>query len=89
MDPEQLKQIEEMAQALMTPEEIAVLLGLDTRKFVYQVQKKESEEFKAYNKGRLLTKLELRRKVIMLAKASSPQAEVLADKYLIDTENNA
>jgi hypothetical protein len=88
MEPDQIKSIEEMAGALMTPTEIAILLNQDTKKFVYQAtQKPDSEIYIAYQKGRLNTKLELRKKVIMLAKAGSPQAEVLADKYLIDTEN--
>lgn len=71
----------------MSPTEIAILLNQDVQKFVYQATKKpDSDIAKAYQKGRLNTKLELRKKVIMLAKAGSPQAEMLADKYLIDTE---
>ena len=71
----------------MSPTEIAILLKQDVAKFVYQATKKtDSEIYIAYQRGRLNTKLELRKKVIMLAKAGSPQAEMLADKYLIDTE---
>lgn len=76
-----------MAAALMSPAEIAILLNQDTEKFIYQAtKKKESEIYKAYQKGRLTTKLELRKKVITLAKAGSPQAEMLADKYLLNSE---
>lgn len=72
-----------MASALMLPEEIAILLDLDKEKFVYDVSNKPESPFaKAFYKGRLQTKYELRKKIIQLAKVGSPQAELLADKYL-------
>lgn len=76
-------QITEMASAYMKPQEIALLLDLDTGDFEYQViSKPESQISKAYFKGRAQTKLDLRIKIFDLAKKGSPQAEVLADKYL-------
>ena len=87
MELDQLKSVEEMAAALMSPAEIAILLNQDPDKFIYlALRKKDSEIYKAYQKGRLTTKLELRKKVITLAKAGSPQAEMLADKYLLNSE---
>ena len=47
-----------------------------------------SEVYAAYQKGRLTTKHELRRTVIRLAKAGSPAAEPLADKYLKEQHVN-
>lgn len=38
--------------------------------------------YEAYHQGRLQTKFELRKTVIKLAKAGSPAAEPLADKYM-------
>lgn len=80
---DQLTKIEEYAAALMQPHEVAILVGLDADKFQHQLKHNPEHEWtRAYNKGRLQTKFELRKKVIALAKAGSPQAEVLADKYL-------
>jgi len=44
----------------------------------------KSEIYKAYMKGRTQVKLEIRKNVIYLAKIGSPQAEILADKYIVD-----
>jgi len=83
MSEETLSQISDMAAALMCPDEIAILLGIDPEKALYEVRNSPNSLFtKAYLKGRLQTKLELRKKIIQLAKAGSPQAELLADKYL-------
>jgi hypothetical protein len=78
-----LTQITEMAASLMQPREIALLLDMSIQVFEYEVkQRPEGEIGRAFHKGRLQTKLELRKKIITMAKAGSPQAEVLADKYL-------
>jgi hypothetical protein len=78
-----INSITEMAAALMSPKEIAIMLDLNITDFEYQVKNKLDSDFaKAFNKGRLQTKFDLRKKVIQMAKAGSPQAEVLADKYL-------
>lgn len=83
MTDETLQRVSEMAAALMQPDEIAVLLDIDPESAVHLVKNKPNDSFtKAFRKGRLLTKLELRKKIIQLAKAGSPQAELLADKYL-------
>lgn len=78
-----LSEITRMASSLMQAREIAILLDLDIKAFTYIVKNKPDDPATiAFNKGRLQTKLELREKIIKLAKAGSPQAEVLADKYL-------
>lgn len=88
MEPEQLKLIEEYSAALMFPDEIAILIGVapgEQKSFCYQcVKVASSDVYQAYQRGKLLTKFELRKTVIKLAKAGSPAAEPLADKYLID-----
>ncbi len=83
ISPEQLEQITEMAASLMQPDEIAILIDLDPEDLKHQVNHNPSGNIsKAFLKGRLQTKLDLRKKIIQLAKAGSPQAEVLADKYM-------
>lgn len=83
---DQLKSIEEMSAALMSPFEIALLLKLskDERNRFEEVVKNHFNDpaYLAYHSGRLKTKLELRQTVIKLAKHGSPAAEPLADKYM-------
>lgn len=77
------ERITELAAALMLPSEIAILLDIDFRQLEHALKHNpDSEWYKAFHKGRLQTKFELRKKIVSLAKAGSPQAEVLADKYL-------
>ena len=86
----QLEQLEEMAAALMPPAEIAILLNIDISKrdlFVDMCKNhKLSKIYTTYHRGKLTTKLELHRTVIKLAKAGSPAAEPLANKYLRDQD---
>lgn len=83
---EQLENIREMAAALLPPSEIAMLLGLspDDQDFFQEVCRNHRQNpiYNAYHQGRLKTKYELRQTVIRLAKAGSPAAEPLADKYM-------
>ncbi len=83
---EQLTRLEEMAAALMPPAEIAILLGIDISKRDLFVQicknHKQSIIYDAYQRGKLTTKLELRRTVVKLAKVGSPAAEPLAEKFI-------
>lgn len=85
---EQLTTLEEYAASLLSPKEIAILLGIDPdvrQMFVTKCLRSEgSQEYEAYHKGRLTTKLALRRNIIKLAKAGSPAAEPLAEKYLAE-----
>lgn len=79
----QLESITEMASCLMAPEEIAILLNIDIEQFKYLTTNKNIDAaFKSFHKGRLQTKLILRKMVIKLAEKGSPQAEILTDKYL-------
>ncbi|MGL4519591.1 MAG: hypothetical protein ACRCUJ_07955 [Phocaeicola sp.] len=83
---EQLEQVREMSAALLPPYEIAILLDIDSHQrslFVDMCKNHEhSTLYTAYQKGRLETKCALRKTVIKLAKAGSPAAEPLADKYM-------
>lgn len=83
---EEIQQIEEMSAALLPPDEIAILMNIPPaeRSFFVQICKthQASPIYIAYQRGKLTTKLELRKTVIKLAKAGSPAAEPLAEKYL-------
>jgi hypothetical protein len=85
---EQLKELEEMSAALLPPSEIAILMDIpaEQRDLFCEVCKthKTSPVYSAYQKGKLRTKYELRKTVVKLAKAGSPAAEPLADKYMVE-----
>jgi len=83
---EQLNLIEEYSSFFMTVDEIAVLIGVDVTEFTEAIQRRKSKVHLAYKKGQTLTKLEIRKNVVKLAKHGSPQAELLADKYMTDQE---
>lgn len=83
LNDEELHKVEEMGAALMPASEIALLLDIEADAFVEICKNYTSSEiYKRYHKGRLTTKLELRKTVIKLAKAGSPAAEPLALKFL-------
>lgn len=83
---ETLLQITEMSAALLPSSEIAILLDIpaEQHNLFCDVCKnhRHSPIYSAYHKGRLQTKLNLRKTVIKLAIAGSPAAEPLADKYI-------
>lgn len=86
MTAEQLQRIEELSAALLTPAEISILLNIpvgERKLFVIRCRShQESPEYEAFQRGRLTTKLQLRQNIIKLAKAGSPAAEPLAEKFL-------
>ena len=83
---DQIKQVEEMAAALLPASEITILLGLspEERNLFCEMVKNHvnSPVYMAFHTGRLTTKFELRKTVIKLAKHGSPAAEPIAEKYL-------
>lgn len=87
---DQLQQVEEMASALLPADEIAILLfdsSTERSSFVTVCRNHlDSPIYQAFHRGRLRTKYELRKMVVRLAKAGSPAAEPLADKYLKESK---
>lgn len=83
---EQINEIRNMSAALLPPAEISILLDIpvDQREYFCEICKnhRQTSIYNAYHQGRLQTKYELRQTVIRLAKAGSPAAEPLADKYM-------
>lgn len=86
MSNDQLQQLQEYSAALLTPDEIAILLNLpllERKSFTIRCRSHQgSAEYEAFQRGRLQTKLELRQNIIKLAKAGSPAAEPLALKFI-------
>ena len=90
LNKEDLQKLEEMSGALMSPEEIAILLDIvpDERKLFRSMclEHDRSEIYTAYQKGRLNTKLKLRETIVKLAMAGSPAAEPIAIKFINEQE---
>lgn len=78
----QLKEIEENAALFLEPEEIAVLMDLDTDEFIEQLQLKKGAVYQAYFRGRTTSKKEILENVVKMAKHGSPQAEDLAKQFM-------
>lgn len=79
---EELDKVREYAGLFLKPEDIAVLLDKNEALFKAQCILQDTEINKAYRKGQVEAKLKLRRPVIKIAEHGSPQAELLADKYI-------
>jgi hypothetical protein len=86
LELEQLSLLEEMSAALLPPTDISILLNIpaDKRNLFVEICKshKHTDIYSAYQRGRLKTKLELRKTIVKLAKAGSPAAEPIAQKFI-------
>lgn len=83
LSTEQLEIIEDMASCLMSPAEIAITVSIEPKRFKHILEyDKQSSLYLAFQKGRIKTKWEIHRMVVKLAQKGSPQAELLAEKYL-------
>lgn len=82
----ELSKIEEYAGLFLSYEEIAILLDKDCETFGAAVKSKKSTVYKAYMKGKTMTKLEIRRKVVKMAMHGSPNAEEMVNQYITDQE---
>ena len=72
--PEQLKTIEELASLYIPPSEIAVALELPEEQLKTDIAISGSEARRAYLKGKLAQKIEVRRQMATLARVGSPLA---------------
>lgn len=81
---EEIKKVKDYAALFLTLEDIAILLEKDIESFKEAFRDKNSEIHKAYRIGQVTSKANLRRPVIKMASHGSPQAELLADKYITE-----
>lgn len=85
---EELKQIEQMASLYMSISDIATILGVWPEELRRQIKIKGNLVSIAYNKGKTMRKLELRKQEIHLAQVGSPLALENARQALIDMEED-
>lgn len=83
---EDLLQITTYAEALMLPDELAILMDIPIEEhegFIQIITRHQNKElYRAYKKGVFLTKFELHSKLVMLAKAGSPAAQLVVLELL-------
>ena len=85
---EQLASLEELAGLFMIPEEMAVALDVDGEDLREMLEDPLHPAAKAYTRGKIQAKIEIRRKVLTLAKMGSPPAQTLAHEYLTQLERH-
>jgi hypothetical protein len=76
----QLKEVQEYAALLFSPQKIARIMGFDEKAFAADLADESTEVSKSYDKGRLITEAELRTSILRLAKQGSSPAQTLAIK---------
>ncbi|WP_020599186.1 hypothetical protein [Spirosoma panaciterrae] len=84
---EQLSEVENLASYFFTPDEIAIVVGLDVDDLEEELFDETSEAYRSYQKGKLKSKLELRKSILTLAKQGSGPAQTLAMRVLDDLES--
>ncbi|MBE0663755.1 MAG: hypothetical protein IH597_14970 [Bacteroidales bacterium] len=83
---DQLQKVEEYAALFLSLREIACLLTTDYSLIADDFHNTKSLLHQAYFRGKTKSKLELRQKVVPLAKLGSPQAQSLTEDYIKEQE---
>jgi len=83
---DQLNKIEELASLFMTPREISSMIDVEFNRIADEFLDPNSIIYKYYFRGKTTSKVELRKKVVPLAKLGSPQAQSLTEQYIKDQE---
>ncbi len=86
--PGQLNKIEALAQLYTRPSEIAIFIDVPEEDFKADINSEGHPARKAYIKGKLSQKLEIRRQMATLARVGSPAAIEMSEKALLDMEDD-
>ena len=86
--PAQLEKIEQFAQLYTEPTEIAIYLDIPVEEFKADIGSEGHPAQKAYVKGKLSQKLEIRKQMATLARVGSPAAIEMSEKALLDMEDD-
>lgn len=85
---EQLTAIEQLATICTRPTEIAITLDIPEEKFKTDISIADHPARRAYLKGKLSTKTEIRKQMVVLARVGSPAAVEMLDKAILDMEDD-
>lgn len=84
----QLEKIEQFAQLYTKPSEIAVYLDIPEEEFKTDINSEGHPARKAYIRGKLSQKLEIRKQMAVLARVGSPAAIEMSERALLDMEDD-
>ena len=84
----ELQQIEQMASLYLSISDIAIVLGVNPENLRRDIKVKGSPAEKAYTKGKVSSKVALRKQEMMLAKVGSPLALDSVRRALMDMEDD-
>lgn len=85
---EELQKIEEWAQIYLPISDMAVILDIPPEVLREDIRNKSSMAYKAYHKGKVLSKVQLRAQEMKLAQIGSPLALDNTRKNLLDMEDD-
>ena len=86
--PEQLAVIEQLAAICTKPTEIAIMLDVPEERFKSDISIAGHPARTAYVKGKLSTKTEIRKQMVMLARVGSPAAVDMLNDAILDMEDD-
>ena len=84
----ELEQIEQMASLYLSVTDIATVLNKRPEELRREIRTKDSPAARAYQKGKTMRKVQLRKQEIQLAQVGSPLALENARLALIDMEDD-
>lgn len=84
----ELEQIEQMASLYLSVTDIATVLDKRPEELRREIRTKDSHAARAYQKGKTMRKVQLRKQEIQLAQVGSPLALENARLALIDMEDD-
>lgn len=83
---DQLAEIEVFGANFFNPNQIAIVLGVDPDELTDELTDNETLGYKSYQRGRLMTTLEIRKSIITLAKQGSGPAQTLAMRMIENSD---
>ena len=81
LNDDEQQQLEEWASLYLTVDEIAILLDVNVDELRREFKNSNSNNSKAYHRGKLQTTLALRRQTKLFAEKGSPQAEQMMQDF--------
>ncbi len=85
---EQLERVEQLASIYMKPSDIALIIGVDPTVLRGDIADEQSEVSIRYRRGKAITKVELHKQEMQLAKVGSPLALENARNNLLEMEDD-
>jgi len=72
---DKLNQVEEAAALQFLPEQIAIIVGIDSDELVAEISAKTGPLYLAYERGHLMAEAEVRKSILQMAKQGSTPAQ--------------